>query len=82
MLNVLLDGFYHDYFKMKVLREDPRTFNEAVQVAMREQNIRKRFALRQDNEPRLNRYKPKEHTYSFTRWNTNGGRPFPTQTVL
>jgi hypothetical protein len=46
---------------MKVLREDPRTFNEALQIAMREQNIRKRFALRQDNEPRQNRYKSKQN---------------------
>jgi len=67
MINVLLDGLYHDYLKMKVLREDPRTFNGALQIAMREQNIRKRFALRQDNEPRQNRYKPKENNNSQSR---------------
>jgi hypothetical protein len=51
---------------MKVLREDPRTFNEALQIAMREQNIRKHFALGQDNEPRQNRYKPKENNKSHS----------------
>ena len=66
MINVLLDGLYHDYLKMKVLREDPRTFNEALQIAMREQNIRKHFALGQDNEPRQNRYKPKENNKSHS----------------
>jgi hypothetical protein len=45
MINVLLDGLYHDYLKMKVLREDPRTFNEALQIAMREQNIRKHLLI-------------------------------------
>lgn len=35
MINVLLDGLYHDYLKMKVLRENPRTFNEALQCVNR-----------------------------------------------
>lgn len=52
MINIFLDGLFHDYLKMKILREDPQTFDEAVQIAAHEQNIRTRFSLRQENEPK------------------------------
>ena len=50
LINIFVDGLYYDYLKMKVLRDDPQTFDEAIQVAMKEQNIRKRFSLRQEPE--------------------------------
>ena len=54
LINIFIDGLYFDYLKMKVLRDDPGTFQVAIQSVMREQNIRKRFTLRQDDEPRDN----------------------------
>lgn len=52
LINIFLDGLYFDYLKMKILREDPKTFDEAIQVALREQNIRKRFSLRNEDNPK------------------------------
>lgn len=44
------NGLSFDFLRMKVLRENPKTLENTVQVAMREQNLRKRLALRsQDN---------------------------------
>ena len=52
LINIFLDGLFFDYLKMKILREDPRTFEGAVQVALKEQNIRKRFSLRNEDDPK------------------------------
>lgn len=50
LVDIFTDGLSFDFLRMKVLRENPKTLENAVQVAMREQNLRKRFALRsQDN---------------------------------
>ena len=54
LINIFIDSLYFDYLKMKDLRDDPSTFQVAIQSAMREQNICKRFTLRQDDEPRDN----------------------------
>ncbi|XP_069109516.1 uncharacterized protein [Argopecten irradians] len=48
LVNAFCDGLHFDYVKMKVMREDPDTLERAVHIAMREQNLRKRFNLRQD----------------------------------
>lgn len=50
MVDIFTDGLSFDLLRMKVLRENPKTLENAVQVAMREQNLRNRLALRsQDN---------------------------------
>lgn len=55
LINIFIDGLYFDYLKMKVLRDDPGTFQTAIQSDTREQNIRKRFTLRQYDGPRDNK---------------------------
>lgn len=50
MVDIFTNGLSFDFLRIKVLRENPKTLENAVQVAMREQNLRKRLALRsQDN---------------------------------
>ena len=46
LVGYFIDGLSQDYMKMKVMRENPDTFNDAVRVATSEQNLRKRFQLR------------------------------------
>ena len=46
LLDIFCDGLFHDYLRMKVMRANSKTFQEAVEVAMQEQNLRKRFNLR------------------------------------
>lgn len=69
MVDSFCDGLYHDYLRMKVMREDPKTFDQAVNSAMKEQDLRRRFNERKEPEhqkvenqnwgPRLNQqYNP------------------------
>ena len=46
LVGFFIDGLYHDYLRMKLMRENPKTFQLAVQSALTEQNLRKRFNLR------------------------------------
>ena len=46
LVGFFIDGLYHDFLRMKVMRENPKTFQAAVQSALAEQNLRKRFPLR------------------------------------
>ena len=46
LVGFFVDGLAHDFLKMKVMRENPATFQGAVSAAMKEQNLRKRFNLR------------------------------------
>ena len=46
LLDIFCDGLFHDYLRMKVMRANSKTFEEAVEIAMQEQNLRKRFNLR------------------------------------
>lgn len=46
LIGFFVDGLNQDGMKMKLLRENPDTFNGAVNAAMQEQNLRKRFNLR------------------------------------
>ena len=56
LIDYFIDGLNHDGTKYKIMRESPRTLEDAIRVAMGEQNLRKRFALRnakggsQDND--------------------------------
>ena len=45
LYDVFCDGLFHDYLRMKVIGTDPKTFEEAVEIAMKEQNLRARFDL-------------------------------------
>lgn len=47
-VDIFTDGLSFDFLRMKVLRENSNTLENAVQVAMREQNLRKRLRS-QDN---------------------------------
>ena len=44
-----IDGLCQDYLKMKVLRDNPASFQAAVTGAMNEQNLRTRFHTRLDS---------------------------------
>ena len=46
LVGFFIDGLYHDFLSMKVMRENPNTFQDAVQSALAEQNLQKRFQLR------------------------------------
>ena len=49
LVGFFIDGLYHDFLCMKVMRENPKTFQAAVQSAFAEQNLRKRFEFRSND---------------------------------
>ena len=49
LLDIFCDGLFHDYLRMKVMRANSKTISEGVEVAIQEQNLRKRFNLRSHN---------------------------------
>ena len=46
LVGYFVDGLKDDHLKMKVMRDNPDTFHNAITVATTEQNLRKRFQLR------------------------------------
>ena len=46
LVRFFIDGLYHDLLHMKVMTENPKTFQAAVQSAWTQQNLQKRFHLR------------------------------------
>ena len=50
LVDIFCDSLYYDYLRLKVMREEPRDFESAVNIAMNEQNLRKRFYLRSGEE--------------------------------
>ncbi|KAK3108899.1 hypothetical protein FSP39_018195 [Pinctada imbricata] len=50
LVDIFCDGLFYDYLRMRVLRCDPRGYDEAVEIAMKEQNLRKRFNLRSNTQ--------------------------------
>ena len=46
VIGYLIDGLRYDYLKLKIMRSNPADFEEAVQLATEEQNLRHKFALR------------------------------------
>ena len=46
LIDYFIDGLNNDGIKFKIMRESPRTLEDAIRTAMGEQNLRKRFALR------------------------------------
>ena len=45
-MGFFIDGLAYDYLKIKVMRDNPATLADAVNIAMNEQNLRRRFDLR------------------------------------
>lgn len=46
LVDIFCDGLTFDYLRMKILRENPKDLESAIQLAMREQNLRQRLAIR------------------------------------
>ena len=46
LVDIFCDSLYYDHLRIKVMREDQQDFESAVDIAMNEQNLRKRFQLR------------------------------------
>ena len=46
LVGFFIDGLFHDYLRMKVMMENPKMFQAAVQSALAEQNLMRRFQLR------------------------------------
>ena len=46
LVGFFIDRLYNDFLHMKVMRENPKTFQTAVQSALAEQNLQKRFQVR------------------------------------
>lgn len=46
LVNYFIDGLFHDFMKMKIMRENVASLQIAIDVATAEQNLRKRFSLR------------------------------------
>ena len=44
LVGFFIDGLFHDYLRMKVMRENPKTFQAAVQSALAEQIQGKGFS--------------------------------------
>ena len=45
-----VDGLHHDYLRMKVILDNPYTFQHAVRAALNELNLRKRFQIQSGGE--------------------------------
>ena len=45
IIDFFVDGLHHDFLKMKVMHDNPNTFQGAVTTAMNEQNLCRRFNL-------------------------------------
>ena len=46
LIGFFIVGLYYDFSCMTVMQEGPKTFQQAVQLALAEQNLRKRFDFR------------------------------------
>lgn len=46
LVGYFVDGLEKDQLKVKLLRKNPATFEEAIEIASREENLQKKFALR------------------------------------
>ena len=49
LVGFFIDRLYHDFLSMKVMRGNPKSFQAAVQSALAQQNLRKRFQLRSND---------------------------------
>ena len=53
MIGFFVDGLYNDFLKMKVMHDNPNTFQGAVTTAMNEQNLLRRFNLHSTSSPTI-----------------------------
>ena len=60
MIGFFVDGLYHDFLKMKVMHDNPNTFQGAVTTAMNEQNLHRRFNLHFTSSPTIQEEEPME----------------------
>lgn len=51
LADMFIDGLYFDYLRLTCMRSDPKTFEDAVNAAMKEQGLRQRFHARANVEP-------------------------------
>ena len=52
LVDIFCDGLSYDYLRLKILRENPKTLETAIEIAMKEQNLRKRLNLRNTDNVR------------------------------
>ena len=50
LIGFFIDGLCQDSLKMKLMRDNPDNFQNAVRIALQEQNLRKRFNSRTSNQ--------------------------------
>ena len=60
MIGFFVDGLYHYFLKMKVMHDNPNTFQGAVTAAMNEQNLHRRFNLYATSSPTIQEEEPME----------------------
>ncbi|CAC5357900.1 unnamed protein product [Mytilus coruscus] len=49
LVNFFINGLYQDYLRMKIMRENPQTLAQAVNSAMVETQLRRKFDLKKSN---------------------------------
>ena len=52
LVDIFCDGLSFDYLRLKILRENPKTLENAIELARKEQNLRKRLTLRSTDNVR------------------------------
>ena len=46
LVGSFIDGMYHDFLSLKIMRENPKPFQAAVQAALVEQNVQKKISIK------------------------------------
>ena len=54
LIGIFTDGLYDTALKFKLLRADPTSLQDAIDIALKEENLRRRFTLRTSSEPPAN----------------------------
>ena len=60
IIGFFVDGLYHDFLKLKVMHDNPNTFQGVVTVAMNEQNLLRKFNLHSTSSPTVHKEEPVE----------------------
>jgi len=66
LVGFFIDGLNDDHLKVKLMRDNPQRLAEAVNTALMEQNLRKRFMLRSGRPTPINDY-DNEPTFKFVK---------------
>lgn len=61
LTDAFVDGLTDNAVARRVLRDNPATFNEAVQVAVYEQNLNRKIQLRNRAEPKFRSFRPPKY---------------------